>query len=89
MYTATKSGLRDFGLSLFEELRRADVKVTTINPDLTKSNFFDELNFEPSENVNAHLLPEDIAQAVLDVLNFKGVITDLTVRAQRFEIQKK
>lgn len=40
LYTATKSGLRDFGLALFEELRRSDVKVTTINPDLTKTNFF-------------------------------------------------
>lgn len=89
LYTATKSGLRDFGLALFEELRRADVKVTTINPDLTKTNFFDELQFEPSSKENTHLLAEDIASAVLKILEFEGVVTDITIRPQRFEIKKK
>lgn len=89
LYTATKSGLRDFGLALFEELRRSDVKVTTINPDLTKTNFFDEFNFEPSESKNAHLLANDIAQEVLNIIKFNGVVTDITIRPQRLEIKKK
>lgn len=89
LYTATKSGLRDFGLTLFEELRRADVKVTTINPDLTKTNFFDDFNFEPGENKNAHLLSDDIAKAVLKIIEFDGVVTDITIRPQRLEIKKK
>ncbi len=89
LYTATKSGLRDFGLALFEELRKADVKVTTINPDLTKTNFFDDFNFEPSENKKAHLLASDIAKSVLQIVEFEGVITDITIRPQRLEIKKK
>ena len=89
LYTATKSGLRDFGLALFEELRKADVRVTTINPDLTKTNFFDEFHFEPSQNKNAHLLAEDIAKAVIKILEFDGVVTDITIRPQRLEIKKK
>jgi short-subunit dehydrogenase len=89
LYTASKSGLRDFSLSLFEELRKADVKITSINPDLTQTNFFDDLQFEPSANENTHLLAEDIAKTVLDILNFNGVITDITIRPQRLEIIKK
>lgn len=89
LYTATKAGLRNFSLALFEELRRADVKVTNINPDLTKTNFFDEFNFEPSDNKNAYLNPKDIAKAVLEVLQFSGVISELTIRPQRLEIKKK
>ncbi|MFY9073812.1 SDR family NAD(P)-dependent oxidoreductase [Malaciobacter mytili] len=89
LYTATKAGLRNFSLALFEELRRCDVKVTNINPDLTKTNFFEEFNFEPSDSKNAHLIPEDIAKAVWEVINFDGVITELTVRPQRLEIKKK
>ncbi len=89
LYTATKAGLRNFSLALFEELRRSDVKVTNINPDLTKTNFFDEFNFEPSNSKNTHLIPKDIAKAVLEVVNFDAVITELTVRPQRFEIIKK
>jgi len=89
LYTATKSGLRDFGLALFEELRKSDVKVTTINPDLTKTNFFDEFNFEPSEKKEAHLLAGDIAKSVLKIIEFDGVVTDITIRPQRLEIKKK
>ncbi|MFA7090687.1 MAG: SDR family oxidoreductase [Arcobacteraceae bacterium] len=89
LYTASKSGLRDFSLCLFEELRKADVKITSINPDLTQTNFFDKLQFEPSPKENTHLLAQDIAKTVLDILNFNGVITDITIRPQRLEITKK
>lgn len=89
LYTATKSGLRDFGLCLFEELRKSGVGVTSINPDLTKTNFFDDLQFEPSSKEDTHLLPQTIAKAVIDILNIDGVVTDITVRPQKFEIQKK
>jgi len=89
LYTATKSGLRDFGLALFEELRKSGVGVTTINPDLTRTDFFDNLQFEPSNKEETFLLPKTIAKTVMDVLNTDGVITDLTVRPQKFDIKKK
>ena len=89
LYTATKSGLRDFGLCLFEELRKSGVAVTSINPDLTTTSFFDDLQFEPSSKDDTYLLPQTIAQTVLDVLNTNGVITDLTVRPQKFDIKRK
>lgn len=89
LYTATKAGLRNFSLALFEELRRSDVRVTNINPDLTKTNFFEEFNFEPSNNKNAHLNPDNIAKQVFEILQFDGVITDITLRPQRLEIKKK
>lgn len=89
LYSATKSGLRDFGLCLFEELRKSGVGVTTINPDLTKTNFFDDLQFEPSTKEDTYLVPQTIADTVIDILNTKGVITDITIRPQKFEIKRK
>ena len=89
LYTATKSGLRDFGLCLFEELRKSGVGVTNINPDLTTTNFFDNLQFEPSYKDDTYLLPQTIAKTVIDILNTDGVITDLTVRPQKFDIKRK
>lgn len=89
LYTATKSGLRDFGLCLFEELRRSGVRVTNINPDITQTNFFDDLKFEPSKKEDTYLLPETIAKTVIDILHTEGVITDLTIRPQRFELSRK
>jgi short-subunit dehydrogenase len=89
LYTATKSGLRDFGLCLFEEVRKSGVKVTTINPDITQSNFFDTLQFKPSQKKDTYLLPQTIAKAILNIIAMDGVVTDITIRPQRFEIQRK
>ncbi len=89
LYTATKSGLRDFSLSLFEELRKSGVRVTNINPDMTKTAFFDELNFEPSSKENTHIQPEDIAKTLLHIIKSPFVVTDITVRPQKLEILKK
>ncbi len=89
LYTGTKSGLRDFSLALFEELRKSGVGVTTINPDLTRTNFFTDLQFEPSAKEDTHLVPQTIAKTVIDILNTDGVITDITIRPQKFEIKKR
>ena len=89
LYTATKSGLRDFGLCLFEEVRKSGVKVTSINPDITQTPFFDALHFAPSDDEQTYLLPQTIAQSVLDVLHVKGTITDMTIRPQKVGIAKK
>lgn len=89
LYTATKSGLRDFSLSLFEELRRSGVSVTSINPDMTKTAFFDKLNFEPSSKEDTHIKAKDIAKTLLQIVESDFVVTDITVRPQKLEIVKK
>lgn len=89
LYTATKSGLRDFSLTLFEELRKSGVRVTSINPDITDTPFFDTLRFTPSTQPDTHLGPKDVAQTIKQVINANYVITDLTLRAQKFAIEKK
>jgi len=89
LYTATKSGLRDFSLSLFEELRKSGVRVTNINPDITKTAFFDELSFEPSNKEDTYIKPEDIAKTLMHVIKSPFVVTDITVRPQKLEILKK
>lgn len=89
LYTATKSGLRDFSLSLFEEIRKSGVRVTNINPDLTKTAFFDDLKFEPKDNKECFIEPEELAKTVLHVINSPFVTTDITIRPQRLEIKRK
>ena len=89
LYTASKSGLRDFSLSLFEEVRKSEVKVCSINPEITKTSFFDELKFEPSDKQGRYLDAVDIAKSVQYILDSNGAITDLTIRPNKFEIKKK
>jgi short-subunit dehydrogenase len=89
LYTATKSGLRDFSLSLFEEVRGSGVKVSTINPDMTKTPFFDTLRFEPALEAATYLDPKTVAQTVLFALRHPSVVSDITLRSPKFGIVKK
>jgi len=90
-YSASKAGLHHFGLCLFEEVRKSGVNVISIHPDMTQTPFFDELHFHPSEDQQMHLKPQDIAEAIEDILSMReGVsITELTIRPQYFGITKK
>lgn len=90
-YTATKSGLRDFGSCLFEEVRKSGVKVVNINPDMTDTPFFDTQTFGVGESPDSRLDPDTVADAVEQILTLdeNTVITDLTLRPQRFGITKK
>ncbi|WP_345976487.1 SDR family oxidoreductase [Sulfurimonas sp. HSL3-7] len=91
LYSATKSGLRAFGQSLFEEVRKEGVNVLTINPDMTDTAFFDDLRFGVSEKEDEKLLATDIADIVEDILQMRpgSAVTEVTVRAQKFGITKK
>jgi uncharacterized protein len=91
LYSATKAGLRAFGQSLFEEVRKSGVNVVTLNPDMTDTPFFDTLRFAPGESEDTRLLADDIVQAIALVLSMRpgAAVTELTVRPQRFAITKK
>lgn len=91
VYSATKSGLKAFSDSLFEETRKSDLSITNINPDMTQSNFYEELRFDVSEHENEKLLAEDIADAVKHILSMRkgAVVSEYTLRSLNFGISKK
>ena len=90
-YGASKAGLNHFGTSPFKEARKSGLKVININPDITKTPFFDDLHFQEAEDTLAYIEPEDIAQTIRDALNMREgtVITDITIQPQKFQIKKK
>ncbi len=91
VYSATKAGLKAFGDSLFEETRKSDLSITNINPDMTASNFYENLRFETSDKENEKLLATDIADAVSHILSMRkgAVVSEYTLRSLNFGIQKK
>ena len=91
VYSATKAGLRAFGDSLFEETRKSGLSVTNINPDMTQSNFYDELRFDVSEKESEKLLSGDIADAVEHIVSMRkgAVVSEYTIRSLNFGISKK
>ena len=91
VYSATKAGLKAFGDSLFEETRKSGLSVTNINPDMTQSNFYDELRFDVSTKENEKLLSSDIADAIEHILKMRkgAVVSEYTIRSLNFGIKKK
>lgn len=90
-YTATKAGLHQFGLSLFDEVRKSGIKVVTIYPDMAKTMFYDNSNFQPHDNPECYITPECVADAVQQVLTMREgtVATQVVLRPQRVQIDRK
>ena len=91
VYSATKAGLKAFGDSLFEETRKSGLSITNINPDMTESNFYDELRFDVSTKEDEKLFASDIADVVEHILSMRkgAVVSEYTVRSLKFGISKK
>ena len=90
VYGATKSGLRHFGKSLFNESRKTGLKVININPDITKTPWFDKLNFTYTNDPLNFIPPQEIAKIIQNILELKEgtVVSDITIEPQKFKICK-
>jgi len=91
VYSATKAGLKAFSSSLFEETRKTNLTITSINPDMTQSSFYDDLRFQTSKKDDEKLFTTDIADAVEHILKMRkgAVISDYTIRSLKFGICKR
>lgn len=74
IYCASKFALRGFTQALREECGRSRLRISLINPGMVKTEFFESLSFEPGEDQTNYLLPEDIAETVIYVLNSRPEI---------------
>jgi len=88
-YGATKAGLLSFANSLFDEVRKNNIKITTLLPDMTQTNLYRNADFTADET--ASLFPEDIADTISYVLSCGDHlnVTELTIQPQKHRIQKK
>lgn len=67
-YTASKFGIRGFTLSLREEARKHNVKVTNVMPGTVETPFFEKTEWE--HDFTKALQPEDIAKLIADILKY-------------------
>ncbi len=92
VYGATKAGLSHFAKSIFEENRRAGLKVHTIIPDITNTAFFDSLSFGPFiKDPASYLEPGDVADAVEFACFSREpvVVQEIVIKPQVFKIEKR
>ena len=65
-YCASKAGLNAFSDALMQELRYDNIRVTTVLPGSVATGFSGR---EPGTGADWKLLPEDVAHAIVDLLN--------------------
>ena len=65
-YCASKAGLNAFSEALMQELRYDNIRVTTVLPGSVATGFSGR---EPGSGADWKLLPEDVAQAIVDLLD--------------------
>ena len=89
VYAAAKFGLRGLAQSLREECSASGIRVSIINPGMVKTEFFDELDFQPGNNSDNFILPEDVAEAILLVLAARSgtVFDEINLSPQKKVIQ--
>ena len=77
LYCATKFALRGLAQALRAECARAGVRVTLVNPGMVQSPFFDELDFQPGPEPDNYILPEDVAEVIVQALTTRdGTVLD-------------
>ncbi|WP_244935915.1 SDR family oxidoreductase [Leptospira bouyouniensis] len=91
VYASLKAGLHQFARLLFDELRKYSVKVHLVIPDITKTEFYEQLNIEPDADPKSFLLPEQIANVIKFILTDSAgqVIPEILVRPEVFKIKRK
>jgi len=88
VYGATKAGLKHFGESLFGEYRKSGIKVVNIEPDLTKTSWFDDKNFSYHDSMETVIEPKEIARVIQDIIKLDAVVSDIVIQPQMFRIEK-
>ena len=68
LYSAAKFGLRGFTQSIRAEVASRNITVTLINPGMVKTNFFNNLDFQPGLSTKNSIIVYDIAKIVISIL---------------------
>jgi len=81
-YNASKFGLNGFSEALMQEVRHDNIKVSYIMPGSVNTEFGGD---SPSDENSWQLQPADIAQAVMDLLEYpeRGLVSRLEIRPSR------
>lgn len=90
-YSATKAGLSHFAKSLWEEVRKYGVKVSVVEPDMTKTDFYEHTSFDVGREEDSYLFVEEVVESVFFLLKQrKGMnIPKIELQPQRHKITRK
>ncbi|MDC3172386.1 SDR family oxidoreductase, partial [Alphaproteobacteria bacterium] len=68
LYCSSKFGLRGFAQSLSKDVASNNIRVCIINAGMVRTNFFDNLNFLPGDDLENAISVDDISNSVANIL---------------------
>ena len=77
LYCAAKFGLRGFSEALSKDVANKNIRVSIINPGMIRTDFFENLNFEPGYDEGNTINIKDISSTVAYILDLsRNTIVD-------------
>lgn len=91
IYGGVKAGLHHFVREIYSELRKYEVKVHLIIPDMINTEFYNQLNISPDEDPRSYLEPNDISNLVLTILNAGENVNlfEMKIAPKLFKIKRR
>ncbi len=91
VYSAAKFGLRGFAQSLRHECANSNCHIGMVNPGMVRTDFFADLNFEPGDASDNALHGDDVANAVLQLIESPdhAVIDEININPLKRVVKKK
>ena len=68
LYCSSKFGLRGFAQSLSKDVASNNIRVCIINAGMVRTNFFENLNFFPGDDIENAISVDDISNSVANIL---------------------
>ena len=77
LYCTAKFGLRGFSEALSKDVANKNIRVSIINPGMIKTDFFENLNFEPGNDEENAINIKDVSSTVAYILDLsRKIIVD-------------
>ena len=77
LYCTAKFGLRGFSEALSKDVANKNIRVSIINPGMIRTNFFENLNFEPGNDEENAINIKDVSSTVAYILDLsRNTIVD-------------
>ena len=77
LYCTAKFGLRGFSEALSKDVANKNIRVSIINPGMIRTNFFENLNFEPGNDEENAINIKDVSSTVAYILELsRNTIVD-------------
>lgn len=90
VYCAAKFGLRGFAQAMRQECSRSGVRVGIVHPGMVQTPFFDGLEIDPGDADDEHLVADDVADAVLAMLEARpgAVFDEVVISPQKHVLRR-